>query len=99
MVITSYPCLPGFTRSYHVRKGPGNDCIARDCRSFKALQGTSWRDVAWRGMALNGEARHCQVVRACRAESGLLSTGVELRALISDFMAFRSEGVRKERAG
>ncbi len=55
--------------------------------------------MVWRGMALNGEARHCQVVRACRADQGGLSTGVELRALISDFMAFRSEIVRKERAG
>ena len=32
-------------------------------------------------------------------QAGVLRTGVELRALISDFMAFRSEIVRKERAG
>ena len=55
-------------------------------------RGVAWHSGEWWGAALPG----------CFGLTGrtmVLRTGVELRALISDFMAFRSEGVRKKREG
>ncbi len=87
-LIHACQALPGLTMSERGQVIIALQGTAGHLRYYRIRHGVAWHGGEW-----CGAARPC--CSGLQGRSGVLSTGVELRALISDFMAFRSEGVRE----